>query len=64
LKAQFISDKEDYFKSDVFDKILKFVQTNNKKCRLREMGSKLTLTIEGITTVDQAITILAPLSNQ
>ncbi|MFM7857298.1 MAG: TRCF domain-containing protein, partial [Flammeovirgaceae bacterium] len=64
LKAQFISDKEDYFKSEVFDKILKFVQTNNKKCRLREMGSKLTLTIEDITTVDQAITIIAPLSNQ
>ncbi|MFN7330734.1 MAG: transcription-repair coupling factor, partial [Bacteroidota bacterium] len=64
LKAQFVSDKEQYFKSEVFGKILAFVQTHNKKCRMREMGSKLLLTIENITSVDQGIDILAPLTDQ
>jgi transcription-repair coupling factor (superfamily II helicase) len=64
LKAQFVSDKEQYFKSEVFGKVLAFVQTHNKKCRMREMGSKLLLTIENITSVDQGIDILAPLTDQ
>jgi transcription-repair coupling factor (superfamily II helicase) len=64
LKAQFVSDKEQYFKSEVFGKILAFVQTHNKKCRMREMGSKLTLTIENITSVEQGIDMLTPLTDQ
>ena len=61
LRAQFISGKEDYFKSEVFGKILAFVQTHSKKCRMKDSASKLTLTIEDITSVDKAIEILGPL---
>jgi transcription-repair coupling factor (superfamily II helicase) len=64
LRAQFISGKEDYFKSEVFGKILAFVQTHNKKCRMKDSANKLTLTIEDITSVEKAIEILAPLVNQ
>ncbi|MFM8738804.1 MAG: TRCF domain-containing protein, partial [Cytophagales bacterium] len=64
LRAQFVSDKEEYFKSEVFGKILAFVQTNDKKCRLREMGFKLTLIVENITSVQQSIEILTPLCPQ
>jgi transcription-repair coupling factor (superfamily II helicase) len=58
LRAQFISGKADYFKSEVFGKILAFVQTHNKKCRMKDSSSKLTLTMEDITSVGKAIEIL------
>jgi transcription-repair coupling factor (superfamily II helicase) len=58
LRAQFISGKADYFKSEVFGKILAFVQTHNKKCRMKDSSSKLTLTLEDITSVGKAIEIL------
>lgn len=64
LRAQFISGKEEYFKSEVFGKILAFVQLHNKKCRMKDSANKLTLTIEDITSVEKAIEILTPLVNQ
>lgn len=63
LRAYFISGKEEYFKSEVFGKILAFVQSHSKKCRMRDTSGKLILTIEDITTVDKAIEILSPLSS-
>jgi transcription-repair coupling factor (superfamily II helicase) len=55
LRAYFFSGKEDYFKSEVFGRILAFVQTHSKKCRMKDISGKLTLTIEGIKSVSEAI---------
>lgn len=63
LKAYFLTGKEDYFKSDVFGKILGFVQTHPKRCKLKDVSGKLILTIEDIISVDSALEILEPLSN-
>lgn len=62
MRAYFISGKEDYFKSEIFGKILAFVQSHSKKCRMKETTGKLILTIEDITSVEKAIEILQPLS--
>jgi transcription-repair coupling factor (superfamily II helicase) len=62
LRAYFISGNEDYFKSDVFGKIISFVQGQSKRCRLKESGSKLILTVEKIESVNQAIEYLRPIS--
>jgi transcription-repair coupling factor (superfamily II helicase) len=62
LRAYFISGNEDYFKSDVFGKIISFVQGQSKRCRLKESGSKLILTVEKIESVNQAIEYLQPIS--
>lgn len=64
LRAYFVSGKDEYFKSDVFGRILLFVQTHSKKCRMKETGSKLMLTIEEISSVNKAIEILLPLLAQ
>jgi transcription-repair coupling factor (superfamily II helicase) len=64
LRGYFISGKDDYFKSDVFGKILTFVQSHSKKCRMKETAGKLVLTIEDIHSVQKAIEMLLPLSNQ
>jgi transcription-repair coupling factor (superfamily II helicase) len=62
MRAYFISGKEDYFKSEIFGKILAFVQSHSKKCRMKDTSGKLILTIEDITSVEKAIEILQPLS--
>lgn len=58
LRAQFISGKDEYFKSEVFGKILQFVQTHSKQCRMKETAGKLTLVIENIDSVEAALQLL------
>lgn len=62
LKAYFITGKDEYFKSDVFGKILAFVQTHSKRCRLKDTSGKLILTIEDLDSVDSALEVLNPLT--
>ena len=58
LRAYFISGKDDYFKSDVFGKILVFVQGHPKRCRMKDSVGKFILTIEEIKTVGESIQLL------
>src|SRR5688572_2066377 len=62
LRGYFVSGKDEYFKSATFGKVLSFVQGHSKRCRLKETGSKLLLTVEAIPSVESAIQILGPLS--
>lgn len=64
MRAFFISGNDAYFKSDVFGKILAFVQGQSKRCRMKESGGKLVLTIESINSVATAIDTLEPLNTQ
>jgi transcription-repair coupling factor (superfamily II helicase) len=61
FKGQFISGKEEYFKSEVFGKVLHFVQANSKRCRMKDTGGKLILTIDKIGSVEDALKTLAVL---
>jgi transcription-repair coupling factor (superfamily II helicase) len=58
LKAQFasMSDKN-YFNGDIFGRILEYVKKNPKICTLRENKEKLTLSVDGIKSVQMAIEI-------
>ena len=59
LKAYFVSpDKEDYYKSDTFGQILNFVQTHPKRCRIKEIKDKPVLTIEDVTSINEAKSML------
>jgi transcription-repair coupling factor (superfamily II helicase) len=57
IKAQFIN-KDEYYKSDTFGRILAFVQQQPKRCRVKENGGKSLLTIENIPTVESALAVL------
>jgi len=57
FKGQFISGKEEYFKSETFGKVLHFVQANPKRCKMKETNGKLVLTIEKIGSVDDALSL-------
>lgn len=62
LRASFITNNENYFKSEIFGRILTFVQKNSRLCRLKERTGKPTLLIEKIETVDDALKILEALT--
>jgi transcription-repair coupling factor (superfamily II helicase) len=62
LRAWFVSDKPDYISSDLFGKILEYVQQHPKKFRLRDVMGKLTLQAGEVRSVDAAISLLQSIS--
>jgi transcription-repair coupling factor (superfamily II helicase) len=62
LRAYFITGKDEYFKSDVFGKILQFVQKNSRQCKMKDSAGKAMLVVEHVTTVDTAIELLSQMS--
>ncbi len=63
LRATFIQ-QDSYFTSDVFGRVLAFVQKHPRQCRLKEHGNKPSLIIENILSVDEALVLLKPLTGQ
>jgi transcription-repair coupling factor (superfamily II helicase) len=59
MKCQISDDKpEEYFKSDIFGKVLAFVQSHPTRCKMKEYKKRLMITVEQIENVDQAIETL------
>jgi transcription-repair coupling factor (superfamily II helicase) len=50
-----------YYQSEVFTKVLKYVQQNPRLCKMKENNGKLTLSFENIRSVDAAIEALKPI---
>jgi transcription-repair coupling factor (superfamily II helicase) len=60
----FVSNQNSpFYQSEIFSQILKYVQKNSHKLKLREEKSKLSLTVRNIDTVDEAITFLKTLES-
>lgn len=56
IKASFVPpENEAYYKSDVFGKVLQYIQSHSKKCRLKDINKKLLLTIDDVLSIQQAI---------
>ncbi|MEN8138054.1 MAG: transcription-repair coupling factor [Bacteroidota bacterium] len=68
LIAYFVSNQEsDYFQSDVFTKILGFVQKNPLECKLKERTNKagntlLTLVLDDVDTIGKALKVFERLN--
>ncbi len=59
LTAWFVSNKKSpYYQTEIFSRILQFVQNNPKSCSVNEGENKLALKIENINDVEKAIAIL------
>lgn len=58
LKGFFTSTKPEYFSSPVFGKILTYVKSNPRKCRLRDQGGKALVIVEHIKEVSAAIQVI------
>ena len=66
LIGYFIADQQsEFYQSPNFTKVLQFVQTNTKICKMKEKqtrnGLRLLLVFENITSVDKALSALNPL---
>jgi transcription-repair coupling factor (superfamily II helicase) len=56
LTGYFISSANSpYFQSDAFGKVLNYVQTHGKDCRMTQKGDKLMLSFENVNKVEDAI---------
>ena len=59
ISLNLVSDKDSpYYQSAVFDRILNYVQTNPRQCKLRETGEKRSLVIRNVDTVETAVALL------
>ena len=55
LKGYFVpQENEKYYKSEVFGKILVYVQKHSKRCKMKEVKQKLLLTIEDVQEIKTA----------
>jgi len=64
LRAYFITTNDQYFNSEIFGKILSFVQAHSRRCKVKDTAGKAMLIIEDIKTVDSAIELLTLMSGQ
>jgi transcription-repair coupling factor (superfamily II helicase) len=56
LTGYFISSPNSpYFQSDIFGKVLQYVQTHGKDCRMTQKGEKLMLSFENVVSVGDGI---------
>ena len=56
-------DKEAYYKSSTFGQVLSFVQSNPKRCQMKDHKGKLILTMSGINDVKEAKELLESIPN-
>ncbi|MCF8217851.1 MAG: transcription-repair coupling factor [Bacteroidales bacterium] len=65
LAGHFISDQESpYFQSAQFMNVIKYAQNNPKRVRLKEKKDKLTILMDKVNSIDDAIKVLQPILNQ
>ncbi len=59
LICYFIDNQESaYYQSEVFGKVLTYIQFGRKKCRMKEANNKLSLIFENVDGVQRAIDVL------
>ena len=63
LRAYFISNSENYFSSEIFGKILSYVQKHPRQFKMKDTAGKAMLFMDGIKTVDAAIELLNRLAD-
>lgn len=64
MRAYFVTNRDDYFKSDVFGRILNFVKSHQRQCKIRDTAGKAMMVIENVNSVNDAIELLKQMSGQ
>ncbi len=64
LRAYFTSGNDKYFSSEVFGKILSYVQKHPRQFKMKDSAGKAMLVIQQIKTVDSAIELLNRFADQ
>lgn len=53
-----------YYQSKAFDKLISYIQDNHRICELKEVNGKRSVSIKGISTVEQACKVLNDISDK
>ncbi|HYC85662.1 MAG TPA: TRCF domain-containing protein, partial [Chryseosolibacter sp.] len=64
LRAYFVTSRDDYFKSDVFGRILSFVKAHQRRCKIKDTAGKAMLIIDEVMSVNDAIELLNQMAGQ
>ena len=64
LRGYFVSTNDAYFNSDIFGKVLQFIQAHPRKCKLREKSGKPMLVVDAAETVDDVIELFREMIGQ
>lgn len=64
LRGHFVTNKDQYFNSDIFGQILNFVKAHSRQCKMRDTAGKAMLVVENIRSVDSAIELLHQMTHQ
>lgn len=64
MKCYFVpSSKESYYKSEIFGQVLRFIQTQPKFCKIKEVKNRLILSISGVKSIQKAKKWLQEIKN-
>ncbi len=59
MRMQFVSNTASaYYKSQAFDKVLRYIGNNPRRCNLKEMSGKHIMIVSGVKTVGDAVAVL------
>jgi len=58
------SNRDDFYSSEIFGKIMKYAQIHSKSCKIKEHKNRLILTIEGISTIQKSQFVLEEMKKQ
>ena len=65
MQMQFVSNPMSaYYKSEAFEKILKYIASNPRQCNLKESRGKRYMVVSGVNTVGKAVDILRNTLNE
>jgi transcription-repair coupling factor (superfamily II helicase) len=63
LRGYFIASQQSpYFESDMFKQVLRFVQSNPRRTNLKEVKNTLRISIDGVSSIDEAVQLLAEIA--
>jgi transcription-repair coupling factor (superfamily II helicase) len=48
------ASRDDFYSSDIFQKIMRFAQYNTKNCKIKEYKNRLILTLAGVSSISKA----------
>lgn len=59
----FVGDEHKaYYQSEVFGRVLNYLQQNPRRCKLRELGGRRSMVVQSVSTVLEAVQILKEMS--
>ena len=59
----FVGDEHKaYYQSDMFGRVLNYLQHNPRRCKLRDMGGRRSMVVQSVATVLEAVQLLKEMS--